>query len=240
MRPSTLLHTADVHLGISADGAHGLEEQAFSRAIDFAIETSVDAILIAGDLFDHARVSDDLLAWTAKQLDRAERPVVLLVGNHDALHDASVHHRFQVSERCPRVQLLEDPDGSIIEVPDTDLVIWGRAMVEHEPSFRPLAGVPARPQGKWAVVAAHGLVRADDRPTHHASPMSATEIDSIDWHYVALGHHHGHKFVRETPVPVVYPGAIARSLRGEPGAVMVSFSPDTDRATAEWISLAAS
>lgn len=231
MRPATVLHTADVHLGNSV-----LEERAFARAIDAAIEADVDAVIVAGDLFDHARVPDELLAWTAKQLDRAERPVVLLVGNHDALHQGSVHHRFGVAERCARVILLDDPDGMTVEVPGTDVVVWGRAMVEHSPEFRPLAAAPPKPEDRWAVIAAHGLVQADEQPSHRSSPILPSELADIDWDYVALGHNHVHQVVRDSPRPVIYPGSTADSKRGEPGVVMVDFSPGTG-ASFEWVSL---
>lgn len=225
MRPVKMLHTADIHLGLSAAGFDGLEERSFAAAIDFAIDVDVDVMLIAGDLFDHGRVSDDLLEWTAKQLDRLNKPVVLLVGNHDPLNRDSVHLRFDVAARCQQVLFLDEPDGSTVEVPDVDMVVWGRAMVEHAPSFRPLAGVPAKPHDRWAVVAGHGLAMSHDRPSHHGSPIAPAEIDAVDWDYVALGHHHGHKVVRDALVPAVYPGAIARSSRGVPGVVLVDFLP---------------
>ena len=93
-------------------------------AIDLSIELDVDLVLITGDLFDHSRVREPLLEWTAEQLDRAGRPVVLLVGNHDCLDDTSVHHRFAAGDRCRQVQFIDDPDGAAIEVPGTDIVVW--------------------------------------------------------------------------------------------------------------------
>jgi exonuclease SbcD len=223
MRPATILHLADVHLGVGSGGA-GLEEAAFERSIDFAVDADVDAVLIAGDLFDHGKVSDDLLAWTAKQLDRAERPIVLLVGNHDPMNGASVHHRFRSAERCAEVLMLDTPDGSLVEVPGTDVVVWGRAMVEHARDYRPLEGAPSKPAGRWGIVAAHGLALDVDRTTHHASPITPSELAAHDWDYVALGHHHGHKVVREGPCPAVYPGATARRRGdGEARAVLVRF-----------------
>jgi DNA repair exonuclease SbcCD nuclease subunit len=237
MRPATLLHLADVHLGLNGAQDGSLEERAFSAAVDHAIDADVDAVLLVGDLFDHGRVSEDLLAWTAKELARLERPVVLLVGNHDALDEDSVHHRFRVVERCPNVALVADPDGEVVEVPGTDVVVWGRAMVRHERAYKPLAGVPEKPAGKWGVVAAHGLVLRSDKPSHHASPMRPAELAAITWDYVALGHHHGHEVVREEPCPVVYPGATARSLHGEPGAVIVGLAEGAG-ATVEWVPLA--
>jgi exonuclease SbcD len=236
MRPATIVHTADVHLGTGTAGENGYEERCFARAIDLAIDTEADAVLIVGDLFDHARVPENLLAWTAKELDRAERPVILLVGNHDSLHDTSVHHRFDVAGRCTRVELLDDPDGSIVEVQGTDIVVWGRAMIEHEPAFRPLAGIPPKPEDKWGIVAGHGLVMPDEHPTHHGSPIAPSELAGVTWDYIALGHYHGHQVLQESPVPAVYPGATARSRKGEPGAVLVSFA-DGSGTTFEWVAL---
>jgi DNA repair exonuclease SbcCD nuclease subunit len=231
-----MLHTADVHLGLSGLNERGLEERAFTAAIDLAIDRDVDAILIAGDLFDHARVPDSLLEWTAKQLDRAERPVVLLAGNHDPLNGQSVHHRFSASDRCAQATLLDQANGSTVEVPGADIVVWGRAMAEHVPSFRPLDGVPPKPAGRWSVVAGHGITLATDQRSHHGSPITPAEIAVIDWDYVALGHHHGHKVLREAPRPVLYSGATARSYKGAPGAVIVDFTPGAGAAF-EWTPL---
>ena len=151
LRPVLLLHTADVHLGSGTEGPDGREERAFARGVDLAIEADVDGVIVAGDLFDHARVPEALLVWTAEQFDRLGRPVVLLVGNHDALHNESVHHRFRVMERCAQVKLLDDPNGSMIEVTGTDVVVWGRAMVERRarfPTTRRRAGKACRAVGR--------------------------------------------------------------------------------------------
>jgi DNA repair exonuclease SbcCD nuclease subunit len=217
------------------DGS-ALEERAFARAIDVAVEQDVDAVLVAGDLFEHARVPEALLAWTAGQLDRAGRPVVLLAGNHDVLDDQSVYHRFRVTDRCAETMLLDHPEGSMVAVPGTDIVIWGRAMVEHAPSFRPLAGVPAKPAGRWSIVAGHGLAITDGGGTQRGSPILAADIAAIRWDYVALGHVHDHRVLREAPLPVVYPGATMRSYQGMPGVVIVTFTPGTG-ASFEWMAL---
>lgn len=232
-RPASVLHTADVHL---ASGAGGREERAFALAVDVAIDRDVDAVVIAGDLFDHARVSDELLDWTAAQLDRLERPVVLLTGNHDVLDDTSVHHRFRVAERCPNVTLLDDLAGSTVGVDGTDIVVWGKAMVEHVPAFRPLDGVPARPDDQWAVVAAHGLYFDRAVDPHRSSPIRRDELDALDWDYVALGHCHRFEEVRTGATPAIYPGATAASRGSSAGAVVVDFVPGRG-ALPQWIEL---
>jgi DNA repair exonuclease SbcCD nuclease subunit len=234
-RPATLLHTSDCHLA-GRDG--GPEEPAFTKAIDLAIEQGVDAVLITGDLFDHARVPDSLLDWTVAELDRLACPVVMIPGNHDVFDEKSVHHRFTVSERCDHVQFIDDEHGRLVEVPGTDIVVWGRAMPEHEPEFRPLVGVPPVPPGRWSIVAGHGLLMDDDEPTFRSSPIYASDLEAVRWDYVALGHIHRYWEIRNNPTPARYAGATASSLDGRPGVVLVDFVPG-EGAQPRWVSLAA-
>ncbi len=209
-RPATILHISDCHLD---DEEESLCRRAFASAVDLSIELDVDLLLVTGDLFDHSRVRDPLLDWTADCLDRSDRPVVLIVGNHDSLNETSVHHRFSAGSRCRRVTFLDDPDGSIVEVPGTDLVVWGKAMVEHEPAYRPLAGAPPRVEGRWNVIAAHGLVMEGPVDLRRSSPIFAEELDRIDADYVALGHIHTFQVIRSQPL-AAYAGGDGRVDEG--------------------------
>jgi DNA repair exonuclease SbcCD nuclease subunit len=216
-RPATILHTSDCHLDRVDDGLH---QRAFVAMIDLSIELDVDLVLIAGDMFDHSRVKEPMLEWTAEQLDRTDRPVVLIVGNHDCLDANSVHHRFAAGSRCQQVQFLDDHDGTTVEVPGTDIVVWGKAMPEHEPRFRPLLGSPPRADGRWHVVAGHGLVMESQGDLRRSSPIYPADIAALDADYVALGHIHAHGIVSEQPL-TVYSGSTANSRKGEPGCVVV-------------------
>lgn len=218
---ASILHTSDCHIDRLDDDLH---QRAFAAAIDASIRLDVGLLLITGDLFDHGRVDDDVLAWTADELDRAGRPVVLLTGNHDVLDDRSVHHRFAAGHRCRDVHFIDDPDGTLIHVPDTDITVWGRAMVEHHPSFRPLSQPAPRVDGRWHVVAGHGLVVGGAGAAGRSSPILPEDLDALDADYVALGHVHVHQIVRTDPLGA-YAGATARSLGGEPGCVLVDLDP---------------
>jgi exonuclease SbcD len=233
-RPATILHTSDCHL---AGYNGGREEPAFAKAIDLALSEQVDAVLITGDLFDHARVPDSLLDWTVDQLDRLALPVVMIPGNHDVFDEQSVHHRFTVSDRCANVQFIDAPEGRIVEIPGTDVVVWGRAMPEHEPDFRPLTGLPPQPLHRWSIAAGHGLVMDGDEPTYRSSPIYESDLAAVHWDYVALGHIHRYSVVRDDPTPARYAGATASSLDGSPGVVLVDFVPGLG-AQPRWVSLA--
>ncbi len=83
------LHTSDWHLGRTLHGVSLLEPQrTFLRwLVALAVERRVDAVLVAGDVYDRAvpppdavRLLDDVLA----ELSRAGITVVLTSGNHDS------------------------------------------------------------------------------------------------------------------------------------------------------------
>lgn len=231
-RPATVLHTADVHLGTSARRD---EERAFERAVALARDERVDAVLIAGDLFDHTRVADETLRWTSEQLASLHCPVVVLRGNHDVFDGKSVHDRWLAAAALAHVQVLDQPDGILVAVPGTDVVVWGRAMMEHEPGYRPLAGLPDPPPDRWSIVAGHGLV-LDDPSSGRSSPILLSELAAVSWDYVALGHVHAYREIQDHPTPVRYPGATAMSRDGVPGVVLVDFIPGVG-ARPRWVGL---
>jgi DNA repair protein SbcD/Mre11 len=224
----TLMHISDCHLGFTGSRA---AEQAFVTAIDVACDPTVEAVVITGDLFDHGRISEDDLAWTAAELARLEKPVVLLPGNHDL----GAWDRFDAERRCPNANVVSEPDGERIDLPGTQLTMWGRAMQEHEPSFRPLLGLPQRDPSRWCLVAAHGLV-VEDKNSIRSSPITTAELKAVDWDCVLLGHVHEHRPINESPVPTWYGGSTGPTWDSSGGVVLVELAPGQAPST-QWIPL---
>jgi DNA repair exonuclease SbcCD nuclease subunit len=88
-----VIHTGDTHLGYrqyhSADRARDFQA-AFDQVIDAAIDSDVDAVIHAGDLFHDRRPDIDALVGAIGTLERladAEIPFLAIVGNHEARHD---------------------------------------------------------------------------------------------------------------------------------------------------------
>lgn len=85
-----ILHTADWHLGKRLEKFSRLEEQreVLEEIIQIADVNDVDAVLIAGDLFDNFNPSNEaveLFYRTLKQLsNNGKRVVVAIAGNHDS------------------------------------------------------------------------------------------------------------------------------------------------------------
>ena len=90
------LHTSDWHLGRQFHGASLLETQAeaMDRIVALAAEAQVDAVLIAGDLYDRAippAEAVQLFNDTLARLSRGGASVVAIAGNHDSHVRVSIY-----------------------------------------------------------------------------------------------------------------------------------------------------
>jgi exonuclease SbcD len=161
-----LLHTSDWHLGRSLHRADLRDGQA--AFLDGLVETvrseKVDAVLVAGDVYDRAVPSLDAVGLCESALVRlreAGARVVLISGNHDSarrlgfgsrlVDAAGVHLRTRVRDSaCPI--LLEDASGPV--------AVYGIPYLEPEAVRGELP--PDTGRGHSAVLgAALSAVRAD-------------------------------------------------------------------------------
>ena len=76
-----------------------------------ANDLDVDIVLVAGDLFDNARVGDEAVALTISELSRFERPVVVIPGNHDCVDERSIYHRVDLTSAGEHVFFAGNPAG---------------------------------------------------------------------------------------------------------------------------------
>lgn len=82
------LHTADWHVGKTLKGRNRLDEQreVLGEIIQIALDNVVDAVLIAGDLYDNAAPSAEaqrLVNGALLKLAQSGIDVVVVAGNHD-------------------------------------------------------------------------------------------------------------------------------------------------------------
>ena len=181
-----LVHTSDTHLG---DGWRtNRTEQAFARVIDAAQGLAADALLVVGDVFDHARVPDRVLEYYLAQVARLDCPVITLPGNHDLYHRDSLYRRAPFRDSPANFYLFTEASGQTISFPPLGLDLWGRAMTQHTPEFRPLAGMPDAGPGRWLVALAHGHFHFPEDKDLRSSPIWPDEVAAAPCHYLALGH----------------------------------------------------
>lgn len=85
-----ILHTADWHIGRKLNGYSLLEEQqeAFNQLVNVALQEEVDAIIIAGDLYDRSVPSVEAVKSLQEMLITLniahQLPVFAISGNHDS------------------------------------------------------------------------------------------------------------------------------------------------------------
>jgi len=85
-----ILHTSDWHLGKRLESFSRIDEQrlVMNEICQIAIDNQVDAVIIAGDLFDTINPPTEaveLLYQTLKRLtNNGQRPVIAIAGNHDS------------------------------------------------------------------------------------------------------------------------------------------------------------
>ena len=127
-----LLHTSDWHLGRSFHGVGTLPAQRrfADQLLDTVTDENVDVVLVAGDVYDRALPSvdvvnlfDDILA----RLNKAGVHVVVTSGNHDSatrlgfggrlLESAGVHLRTRIGDLATPVLLpLDGRDGPVVAI----------------------------------------------------------------------------------------------------------------------------
>ena len=122
-----LLHTSDWHLGRSLHRAdlRAAQSAFLDHLVEVARAERVDAVLVAGDIYDRAVPPVDAVELFADALNRlhdAGARIVLISGNHDSarrlgfgsplLEVAGVHVRTRPSELA-RPVLLEDAHGPV-------------------------------------------------------------------------------------------------------------------------------
>jgi DNA repair protein SbcD/Mre11 len=218
-----LIHTSDWHLGRTLHGESLLEHQgAFLRwLLDQAVAGQVDAVLVAGDIYDRAIPPTDavrLLDETLVAFSRARIPVVLISGNHDSWvrlgfasrlsEAAGIHLRTRV-EDITRPVVLRDAHGEVgiyglpYLLPDAVMADLGaersHASVLAAAGGRVRADAAARGLSRTVVIA-HALVTggttSDSERDIRVGGIADTPPSALaGCSYLALGHLHGQQRV---------------------------------------------
>ncbi len=121
-----MLHTSDWHLGRTLHGADLLGHQAayLDHLVELARAEAVDAVVVAGDVYDRAVPPVEAVALLADALLRLSETAAVVVtpGNHDSatrlgfgadLMRPGVHLRARVAD-VGRPVLLADDDGPVV------------------------------------------------------------------------------------------------------------------------------
>ena len=221
-----LIHTADIHLDASFASAgmptgfgnrrrQGLRD-VLSGVLRRAKEWPADAVLIAGDLFEHSRVSRDTIAFLRGQFE-ALRPVPVFIapGNHDPF----VLNSAYATEPWPaNVHIFRAPEWAEIALKNIPLTVHGFAFDGPDISHNPFAELRVAQDGRVHVAVAHGSERGHQPAGKNAyAPFDAARLAQPGLHYVALGHFHGYTPINVNATTMAYSGAPEGHGFDEPG-----------------------
>ena len=210
------VHAADLHLdspftglkaAAPADVANALYHatfDAYENIINLCISEQVDALLVAGDVFDGAdRSLRAQLKFVEglKKLDTEGIRSFVCHGNHDPLDGWQA--RLDYPPGCRRfgpeweaVPVFEDPDRALIHG-----ISYRKRDVTENLALR-LGNVDP---GPFSIGLVHGNV--GNNPEHGAyAPCSLDDLAQSGVHYWALGHVHTRQVLNEQGPTVVYPG----------------------------------
>jgi DNA repair exonuclease SbcCD nuclease subunit len=212
------------------DGADPLarerSEAGFRAVIDLGLRERVDLMVVAGDLFDHARVSEATLHFAASELARIGVPVVVAPGNHDHAGPGSVYDRLDLTALASNLTVLRAPDGETVAIAALGVTVWGRAYCNEGPHFAPFAGAPHRGASRrgastWSVGVGHGHYAQAESGMHPSFRFDESDLTGLDFDYIALGHWERQARVAAGGIVAAYSGAPGGSLDGRGGALVV-------------------
>ena len=213
------VHTSDWHLGRLFHGHHLTEDQAhvLDQLVTLVAEERVDALIVAGDLYDRAVPPPDAVELLDETLSRLacelSVPVVLIAGNHDSpqrvafgsrlLRASGVHVFGSVTAR-PASLTLEDEHGPVIvhalpyaDPPHARFALDDEDLTDHDAALRALVASARMhaPPGPRSICIAHAFV-AGGEESESERPLSVGGSDRVaadcfeGYSYAALGHLH--------------------------------------------------
>ena len=197
------LHTADWQIGrqfASFDPEHApiLAEARIAvveRLAALALEHRVDAVLVAGDVFDAQTVSERTLRRLFNALAAYPGPWLLIPGNHDAALAESVWTRAQRLGAVPsHVHLLLAPEPRLFEAQGFAVLPAPLAQRHTYNDLTAWFDEADTPAGLLRIGLAHGSVQGLlSEDIDSANPIAPERAVSARLDYLALGDWHGCK-----------------------------------------------
>lgn len=215
---TTLLAVGDIHLGrtpaalhpdLSGRAAELGPELAWSRAVTEAINRSVDAVVLAGDVVDRSR--DLLVAYGdlksgVDKLATAGIPVLAVAGNHDTLVLPRLAREIEALH-------LLGGDGRWQEKTVGKLTVIGWSFPRPKVRQSPLKDFPQVSQPDRVI----GLLHCDrDQADSPYAPVSSAELRAAPTAAWLLGHIHQPDDLAD-PRPIGYLGSLTALRASETG-----------------------
>lgn len=201
------LHTADWQIGrryshFDPDDAALLAEArtlVVEKIAALATDRAVDAVLVAGDVFDAQTVSDRVIRRLFAAMSGFAGPWVMIPGNHDAALSESVWTRAHRLGAVPANVHLALTAG-VISLEHCKAAVLCAPLTQRHTYNDTTEAFDGRqtPDGWLRIGLAHGSVEGIlPSEIDSANPIASNRCQTAQLDYLALGDWHGLKFVNE-------------------------------------------
>ncbi|MGA8163920.1 MAG: DNA repair exonuclease [Waddliaceae bacterium] len=230
------IHTADIHLDSPlktlalrdsqiAELVGGATRRSFEKIIDLCLTEQVNALIIAGDLYDGEQRSMKTAAFLVEQMRRLEGAgirVFMIRGNHDSESRITQHLEF------PKNVRIFTGNGGVEELRDLGVAIHGVSYAERHAPESLLCKYKSPIQGLINIGILHtSLTGAKNHDNY--SPCSLSDLIGHGFNYWALGHIHQRRVYSDTFPCIVMPGIPQGRDIGEEGPKSVTIVEISDK-----------
>jgi hypothetical protein len=192
----TFAHTSDWQMGMMARGLGLAAEKvraariaSLKNLLDLANTRALDAILIAGDLFEDNQVDASIVEQVADLLNNGTAiPTYIITGNHDPATLNSVYRRKAFSQLRGHVNIILEPRE--IEVAPS-VKLYACPLAAKNGMDDPTAWIPPRANERdLRIGLAHGTMKLRDDMGEDDFPIPLDAVARRQLDYLALGHWH--------------------------------------------------
>jgi DNA repair protein SbcD/Mre11 len=226
---SHFVHAADIHLDRSLpallDGGatHPFAlapRLAFTRLIDYVVESDAAFLVLAGDVYDGAWKDVSTGLFFHQQIGRLRSrgvPVYLLHGNHDA--ESAMPKTLVPPDN---IRLFSSRSAQSFVYEPQHIYLHGQSFAKADIRENLASSYPIPEPGRTNIGVLHTAL-AGSPPHSPYAPCTLEQLQGHGYDYWALGHVHQHKVLGLSP-HIVFPGnlqALHIREQGARGAVSV-------------------
>lgn len=205
MKEVKILHCADFHLGaeFSSLGDKAAQRQrellfAFERIVSVCGEEKVDFLLIAGDLFDHIHIDNQIYNELIESVSKIPDVIIAIApGNHDPFSIDSWYY----SKPWPENVLIFKDNLSCVTFKDKNVCLWGGGFTS---TYHPASifaadseNMPEMDSDMINICLMHGDL-VSQGVTSNYNPMTKEQFKQYRFDYIALGHVHKRSEIQKT------------------------------------------
>ncbi|MFB5663178.1 exonuclease SbcCD subunit D [Alteribacillus sp. HJP-4] len=232
----TFIHAADLHLGSTVPEAYLASDRdmktklensgrrAIEKMVDNAITSSVDFIILAGDLFDQQNRSIKSQLYLKKQFERLHNnniSVYIVFGNHDPVNEDYFSMNWpdnvNIFDTKPELKIFYKGNKAAAH-------LYGCSYPRSSFKENIAAGYLRKEGAPYHIGILHGQLRQNHDHLPYA-PFDLQDLTAKHFDYWALGHIHKRLQLAEN---ICYPGSIqgrSKKETGEKGYLLISLNP---------------